>query len=1856
MEGNESAINRVGRAVWTVWGYLSGAVGRYLRPEVRNEEAQNIQIKQEDTVSISKSYKELKVKEQEKERDETKMREDLQYPMVAVRAAAVQWEKKNVAHHSHEEKVKSKHTFADPDAGDRKLQMKKDKEKTLDDKSGSGKTHDGQITEPDDSPANIDAHVKNQDRTFSGSMEDNVNVERNKTNQEQTKKSEEKEKIMQREFDETEEEPIKSVCVDKGLLAEEVDLNERRKRDQEWCEEEEERVNEMIERDNNETEEKSEFIVQAKEAELNVERSESNQKLEEEGIEIMRREKDDTEEELIRCEFIEQGLLAKEADLIVKRSESNQEQRKKQVEEAKTTEELIQCEFINKGLLAKETDLNVGRNENNKELGREEEGEDEIMWRENDVTEEEPIKSEFTEQSLLSKEADLDVERDEDNQEQRGEEEEEGADELMWKENDIAEEEPMKCQFNEQVLLVKDADLDVERDEDNQDQIEESEGVDEIMRRDYQETEEEPMKCQFTEQDLLVKEADLNVERDENYQEQKRNCQEEEEEGVDEIMRKVNDVTEEEPIKSEFTEQGLLSKEAGLDVERGEDNQELRGEEEGVDEIMRRDYEETEEEPMKCQFTEQDLLVKEADLDVERDEDNQEQTGEEEEEGADELVWRENNETEEEPMKCQFTEQDLLVKEADLDVERDEDNQEQREEEEGADEIMRRDYEETEEEPMKCQFTEQDLLVKEADLDVERDEDNQEQTGEEEEEGADELVWRENNETEEEPMKCQFTEQDLLVKEADLDVEKDEDNQEQREEGVGEIMRRANDVTEEEPIKSEFTEQGLLSKEAGLDVERGEDNQELRGEEEGVDEIMRRDYEETEEEPMKCQFTEQDLLVKEADLDVERDEDNQEQREEEESADKLMWRENDETEEEPMKCQFTEQVLLVKEADLDVERDEDNQEQREEEESADKLMWRENDETEEEPMKCQFTEQVLLVKEADLDVERDEDNQEQREEEESADKLMWRKNNETEEEPMKCQFTEQVLLVKEADLDVERDENYQEQGRKQEEEEDDVGEMKSENDETEEEPIKDELIDQLLLSKEADLNVERNESSPDQSWNKESVDDLMILRREIDETEEEPTKGKFIDQGFDPKEQAGVRDLGTTAEVHVTAIEKITDISNKLDNKARKSHMVDEGLFIQPASTWEGRDPLNQSLQMEVEMHVHEQEVIEVCSEETRQEAEGNQKDGHHEGFSTLTVEEQKVFDMEMKKTAKQPEDIDRDVEMTQIENAETYQKVFEPIHRFDDEDNTLAVTIKKQQLEQSTEQKATSEEELNVSDTIHDHDGSQSPVTMTKQDFEAIITQPETGAGNQIETAETTSNVRAEVAAVDVKKSAERETLYHEQPEDKEEVAVQEITGKYFFEKGSLLEDLVSPDTRINEAPFSGIIKSIPLGQVEETVIESLDEMKGSSLQELDECSSEDELNPKAKSSFPDHTAEMLETQMSKQAQPDHEISLVENTCDNSIANETPGEDQINQDKFTEQGLAAEASSHGLSKALYLPEIESEQETLEMQTDSQKYTEEQKRTDEAETGILDEIKGVTTCLGVEEMKAHERKEHTSDLEGFEETSASNINVEVLNDAREWEKELAEEMTGVQTGGEMKETEEPIHQDEGTDKRHLDISESEASKEISQEQDEQVRHGESVVDGKEDIERRGKSGLKRVFEKIAGVNDKDKPSVLTDLLPPSKASSLDFSFQKSKIAVKNPLVRPPKDPRTLINMASVEPLTRPPHPLQTGFVKKSHLEGASLPSKGVIGFKLPGLGSGFPVLRKTETGGKIRDGEDSASATSQKSDSGSQSAEDNVKQETSPHKPKWTPPRQPGMGNPLMMAELKSKLKKPSKE
>ncbi|XP_065109481.1 uncharacterized protein [Paramisgurnus dabryanus] len=144
-------------------------------------------------------------------------------------------------------------------------------------------------------------------------------------------------------------------------------------------------------------------------------------------------------------------------------------------------------------------------------------------------------------------------------------------------------------------------------------------------------------------------------------------------------------------------------------------------------------------------------------------------------------------------------------------------------------------------------------------------------------------------------------------------------------------------------------------------------------------------------------------------------------------------------------------------------------------------------------------------------------------------------------------------------------------------------------------------------------------------------------------------------------------------------------------------------------------------------------------------------------------------------------------------------------------------------------------------------------------------------------------------------------------------------------------------------------------------------------------------------------------------------------------------------------------------------------------------------------------------------------------------------------------------------------------------------------------------------------------------------------------------TSLDFSVQKSRIALKNPLIRPPKDPRKLINKTSTEPSLQKPPPF--GLLKAGNGVGVSIQSKGVVGFKLPVIGE-LPTLRKTEFGQKVREEERAESRLQVESKSVAQT-ENSVKQEQASLKPKWTPPKHPGMGSPLMMAELKSKLKAP---
>ncbi|XP_029954478.1 uncharacterized protein LOC115393572 isoform X2 [Salarias fasciatus] len=140
------------------------------------------------------------------------------------------------------------------------------------------------------------------------------------------------------------------------------------------------------------------------------------------------------------------------------------------------------------------------------------------------------------------------------------------------------------------------------------------------------------------------------------------------------------------------------------------------------------------------------------------------------------------------------------------------------------------------------------------------------------------------------------------------------------------------------------------------------------------------------------------------------------------------------------------------------------------------------------------------------------------------------------------------------------------------------------------------------------------------------------------------------------------------------------------------------------------------------------------------------------------------------------------------------------------------------------------------------------------------------------------------------------------------------------------------------------------------------------------------------------------------------------------------------------------------------------------------------------------------------------------------------------------------------------------------------------------------------------------------------------------------APVLDFTPQRSRISLKNPRVRPPNNPRYLLNMPSLEPTSTSPVPVKLP-------AGVPLGALGTA-IKLPGLAAGFPLLKKTPR--KVKD-EDSQEPLSQEAETMPEEKSDASKEEEAPHKPKWMPPKHPGFGNPLM-SELKTKLKKTSNE
>ncbi|XP_077358064.1 uncharacterized protein LOC144004610 isoform X2 [Festucalex cinctus] len=137
----------------------------------------------------------------------------------------------------------------------------------------------------------------------------------------------------------------------------------------------------------------------------------------------------------------------------------------------------------------------------------------------------------------------------------------------------------------------------------------------------------------------------------------------------------------------------------------------------------------------------------------------------------------------------------------------------------------------------------------------------------------------------------------------------------------------------------------------------------------------------------------------------------------------------------------------------------------------------------------------------------------------------------------------------------------------------------------------------------------------------------------------------------------------------------------------------------------------------------------------------------------------------------------------------------------------------------------------------------------------------------------------------------------------------------------------------------------------------------------------------------------------------------------------------------------------------------------------------------------------------------------------------------------------------------------------------------------------------------------------------------------------AKIQSLDKvenpEVEKSRIAVKNPRARPPKDRRSLLLRPSVEPVAAAPPPASKMPVGVHVLGGLGL------GIRLPGLGPGFPLVRKLP---KMQ--QEAALKPVPKIDE--------TKQAEEPQKTKWMPPRQTGFRNPFI-SELKTKLKKATK-
>ncbi|XP_059180978.1 microtubule-associated protein 1B [Centropristis striata] len=252
-------------------------------------------------------------------------------------------------------------------------------------------------------------------------------------------------------------------------------------------------------------------------------------------------------------------------------------------------------------------------------------------------------------------------------------------------------------------------------------------------------------------------------------------------------------------------------------------------------------------------------------------------------------------------------------------------------------------------------------------------------------------------------------------------------------------------------------------------------------------------------------------------------------------------------------------------------------------------------------------------------------------------------------------------------------------------------------------------------------------------------------------------------------------------------------------------------------------------------------------------------------------------------------------------------------------------------------------------------------------------------------------------------------------------------------------------------------------------------------------------------------------------------------------------------------------------------------------------------------------------------------------------------------DAEEAEAKALTEKSAPFNVGETKAEEEPFEitvSDSPDEIKRVDSGRSRSSSEASIEE-EVLKESSSQDDTKTKSERRLSSpdeprpgSSDDIDESLTGLNRTEVTKSEDEMQVDSFV--LDFTVQRSRIAVKNPRVRPPKDPRSLLHMPSLDPTPSP------------HLAAkvpAGVPLGGLgIGIRLPGLGAGFPVLKKTKP--QVAD-ENSPDTLSKETVPEEKS--DAPKQDEAQHKPKWMPPRHPGFGNPLM-SELKNKLKKPTKD